>query len=166
MAIYKGYESAVDWPTARFFRELSLANLGQWPFAPIDGVVLELKFTDRFPSWMHKLAQVFDLQDERFETYQVEMWLEKGAYPWVGFHNGAGKPAAYSVNVASSAASASLSSRSARANGLKEGHVSIPCHIAARLPPAIRASSTTQTCCTRCFFHRGRCCAADSRAAS
>ena len=45
-----------------FTGALSLANLGHWPLAPIDGVVLELKFTDRFPSWMHTLAQIFDLQ--------------------------------------------------------------------------------------------------------
>jgi hypothetical protein len=46
----------------RFTGTLSLANLEQWPLAPIDGVVLEMKFTDRFPSWMHTLVQVFDLQ--------------------------------------------------------------------------------------------------------
>ncbi len=46
----------------RFTGELSLANLEQWPLAPIDGVVLELKFTDRFPSWMHSLTQIFELQ--------------------------------------------------------------------------------------------------------
>jgi hypothetical protein len=46
----------------RFTGELSLANREQWPLAPIDGVVLELKFTDRFPNWMHALAQTFRLQ--------------------------------------------------------------------------------------------------------
>lgn len=35
----------------------------------------------------------FDLQDERFADYEVVVWLEKGAYPWIGFLNGAGKPA-------------------------------------------------------------------------
>ncbi|NNE94249.1 MAG: DUF1592 domain-containing protein, partial [Verrucomicrobiales bacterium] len=41
-----------------------------------------------------KLLKVFDLQDNQFGTFEVEMWLDKGAYPWVSFHNGAGKPAA------------------------------------------------------------------------
>ena len=38
--------------------------------------------------------KTFDLKDEEFETIEIEMWLEKGAYPWVRFANGAGKPAA------------------------------------------------------------------------
>ena len=41
-----------------------------------------------------RTAKVFELKDGQPETYQVEMWLEKGAYPWVSFHNGSGKPAA------------------------------------------------------------------------
>lgn len=39
------------------------------------------------------LVKSFDLQDDEFEEYSVVVWLEKGAYPWVGFLNGAGKPA-------------------------------------------------------------------------
>ena len=45
-----------------FKRELSIANMSAWPRVPIDGVVLELKFTDLFPDWMHELAQIFNLQ--------------------------------------------------------------------------------------------------------
>ncbi|MGI9241837.1 MAG: DUF1592 domain-containing protein, partial [Verrucomicrobiales bacterium] len=39
-------------------------------------------------------TRVFDLKDKQAETYQVEMWLENGAYPWIKFHNGSKKPAA------------------------------------------------------------------------
>ena len=34
----------------------------QWVRPPIGGVVLELKFTDRFPNWMRELVHLFDLE--------------------------------------------------------------------------------------------------------
>ncbi len=40
--------------------DLALPTQGSWP--DVGGVILELKFTDRFPSWMHELAQAFNLQ--------------------------------------------------------------------------------------------------------
>ena len=35
----------------------------------VGGVVLELKFTDRFPGWMHELVQVFNLQRTSVPKY-------------------------------------------------------------------------------------------------
>ena len=37
--------------------------------AALDGVVLELKFTDRFPHWMRELVQVFNLQKTSVPKY-------------------------------------------------------------------------------------------------
>jgi hypothetical protein len=37
--------------------------------ARVDGVVLELKFTDRFPPWMHELTQTFHLQKTSVPKY-------------------------------------------------------------------------------------------------
>jgi SPX domain protein involved in polyphosphate accumulation len=34
----------------------------EWVRPPIGGVVLELKFTDRFPNWMREMTRLFDLQ--------------------------------------------------------------------------------------------------------
>lgn len=72
-------------------------NYGKVRFAPVTGPVkmgigalLEGRNGGGGGS---KLVKSFDLQDEKFETFEVEMWLEKGAYPWVSFQNGAPKPA-------------------------------------------------------------------------
>jgi Sulfotransferase domain len=46
-AIYKGYESAVDWPTARFFRELSVAY-------PAAKFVLTLRSPER---WVESFSE-------------------------------------------------------------------------------------------------------------
>ncbi|MCA9200998.1 MAG: polyphosphate polymerase domain-containing protein [Planctomycetales bacterium] len=35
----------------------------------LDGVVLELKFTDRFPLWMHELSDIFELQRTSVPKY-------------------------------------------------------------------------------------------------
>jgi len=43
-------------PTTRFSTHM---NDSVRPFG--DGVILELKFTDRFPNWMRELAETFDL---------------------------------------------------------------------------------------------------------
>lgn len=45
----------------RFSGELSCLDFEKWPLAPLHGVVFEMKFTGRFPDWMHDLAQEFDL---------------------------------------------------------------------------------------------------------
>jgi hypothetical protein len=36
---------------------------------PMEGVVLELKFTGRFPEWMHEAARIFNLQRISFPKY-------------------------------------------------------------------------------------------------
>jgi len=40
-----------------------------WPQPYVDGVVLELKFTDRFPLWMNELVQEFDLYRTSMPKY-------------------------------------------------------------------------------------------------
>ena len=35
----------------------------------IDGIVLELKFTDRFPNWMRQMVEIFDLQRVSMAKY-------------------------------------------------------------------------------------------------
>jgi hypothetical protein len=36
---------------------------------PEKGIVLELKFTDRFPTWMHELVQIFQLERTSYPKY-------------------------------------------------------------------------------------------------
>jgi hypothetical protein len=48
---------------------LGVADLGKWTRPQVDGVVLELKFTDRFPSWMHDLVQIFNLRRTTMPKY-------------------------------------------------------------------------------------------------
>jgi hypothetical protein len=49
--------------------ELSLKGMESWPRPYIDGVVLEMKFTDRFPHWMHECCQRFNLWRSSFAKY-------------------------------------------------------------------------------------------------
>lgn len=72
-------------------------NYGQMKFPPAKGPIkmgigVRLDRSGKATSSEH--LKTFDLQDEKFEDYEVIVWLEKGAYPWVRFLNGAGKPAA------------------------------------------------------------------------
>ena len=48
---------------------LSIADLDRWAVPDMGGVVLELKFTDRFPTWMHTLVQWFNLTRVGFPKY-------------------------------------------------------------------------------------------------
>lgn len=67
-AIYKGYESAVDWPTARFFRELNAA----YPSA-------KFILTHRNPeSWAKSFsATIYKLLAERDQApKEMQAWLE------------------------------------------------------------------------------------------
>lgn len=48
-------------------RQLEIPKHGAKP--EVGGVVLELKFTDRFPAWMHELAQLFNLQRTSVAKY-------------------------------------------------------------------------------------------------
>jgi hypothetical protein len=68
----EGYERPYDNRTrVTFDRELragpytgslDISQLERWKKPHLDGVVLELKFTDRPPDWMHDLAVDYDLQ--------------------------------------------------------------------------------------------------------
>jgi hypothetical protein len=53
----------------RFTGKLSALNVELWPMVAVPGVVLELKFTDRFPNWMHELTQLFDLKRGSMPKY-------------------------------------------------------------------------------------------------
>lgn len=48
---------------------LSVADLEKWARPQVDGVVLELKFTDRFPKWMHDCVQIFNLRRTTMPKY-------------------------------------------------------------------------------------------------
>ena len=52
-----------------FRGNFGLADREQWKAPKIGGVVLELKFTDRFPHWMHTLAEVFNLDRTSVPKY-------------------------------------------------------------------------------------------------
>ena len=53
----------------RYESNLSAKDVQNWGFARMEGVVLELKFTERFPDWMHTLVQLFDLTRRGFPKY-------------------------------------------------------------------------------------------------
>jgi len=46
---------------------------GEWLETPVDGVILEVKFTDRFPSWARDLAQLFQLQQRSVPKYVMSL---------------------------------------------------------------------------------------------
>jgi SPX domain protein involved in polyphosphate accumulation len=52
-----------------FCDKLSVANLDEWAEPKVDGVVLELKFSDRFPHWMRVLTQTYNLQRTSMPKY-------------------------------------------------------------------------------------------------
>jgi hypothetical protein len=52
-----------------FHGSLSVADLESWAEPEVGGVVLELKFTDRFPQWMHTLAEMFNLERTSMPKY-------------------------------------------------------------------------------------------------
>jgi hypothetical protein len=42
---------------------------GRWVATPSDGVILEIKFTDNFPSWVNDLVQTFGLKQQPVPKY-------------------------------------------------------------------------------------------------
>ena len=52
-----------------FRGKLSVEDIADWGEPEMGGVVLELKFTDRFPNWMWTLVQFFDLNRTGFAKY-------------------------------------------------------------------------------------------------
>jgi hypothetical protein len=53
----------------KFHGDLSALDEADWPLVNVPGVVLELKFNDRFPNWMHELTQLFDLRRGSMPKY-------------------------------------------------------------------------------------------------
>jgi len=49
--------------------EFRLADPSQWIRPPVKGVVLEIKFTNRFPAWLQAMVQNFNLQRQAFAKY-------------------------------------------------------------------------------------------------
>jgi len=47
----------------------SLARVGRPAEPPVEGVVLELKFTDRFPIWMRQMVRTFNLERRSMAKY-------------------------------------------------------------------------------------------------
>ena len=42
---------------------------GRWVNTPVDGVILEFKFTGRFPDWVHDMVQLFGLKQQPVPKY-------------------------------------------------------------------------------------------------
>jgi len=53
----------------RYEDDLSLSNFDDWLRPTIEGVILELKFTDRFPLWMRDMVHVFNLEQRSMAKY-------------------------------------------------------------------------------------------------
>ena len=58
-----------DLRAGRFGGSLTVADLQRWARPDVGGVVLELKFTDRFPNWMYTLTETFNLQRTSVPKY-------------------------------------------------------------------------------------------------
>jgi SPX domain protein involved in polyphosphate accumulation len=54
---------------APYDRQLIVRPLDNWLQPQVEGVVLELKFTDRFPGWMGDLTRCFGLQRDAMAKY-------------------------------------------------------------------------------------------------
>ncbi len=53
---------------------------GRWLPTPVDGVVLEIKFTGRFPSWIEHMVRAFGLKQDRCSKFasSIEQMLARG----------------------------------------------------------------------------------------
>ncbi len=53
-----------------------------WSSTPLDGTILEIKFTDRFPSWVAEMVGHFELQRRSIPKYimSLDHAMETGAY--------------------------------------------------------------------------------------
>jgi hypothetical protein len=62
-----------------FGSELS-HNHGRWVSTPVNGTILEIKFTERFPSWVSDLVQIFGLRQQPVPKYawSVDHMLMEG----------------------------------------------------------------------------------------
>jgi hypothetical protein len=50
-------------------------NGGSWQYNSIslNGVLLEIKFTDRYPAWLNKMVRYFDLQQQSISKYAASI---------------------------------------------------------------------------------------------
>ena len=65
-------------------------NYGRMKFPPANGPIrmgIGTRLDSEGKKATSNLLKSFDLQDDEFEEYSVVVWLEKGAYPWIGFLN-------------------------------------------------------------------------------
>jgi len=46
---------------------------GRWVRTPVQGAILELKFTNRFPSWIHELVRNFGLKQQAVPKYGMSV---------------------------------------------------------------------------------------------
>jgi hypothetical protein len=46
---------------------------GEWLETPTEGVILEVKFTDRFPSWARDMAELFQLRQRAVPKYVMSV---------------------------------------------------------------------------------------------
>lgn len=81
-AIYDGYDSAVDWPTAGFFRELVAAY-------PSAKVVLTLRSPDRWAeSFSHTIYKLMAEKDSAPQDMQAWLDMAVGVIDKTGFPSG------------------------------------------------------------------------------
>lgn len=67
----------------RYRGSLSVRDLQRWAKPEIGGVVLELKFTDRFPHWMHTLVETFNLYRTSVPKYVECVTLVNNGHSYV-----------------------------------------------------------------------------------
>ena len=75
----EGYEPPdSNWQRVTFDRQLragpyrgsiDISELERWAQPEVQGIVLELKFTDRYPDWMHDLVESFNLRRTSMPKY-------------------------------------------------------------------------------------------------
>jgi hypothetical protein len=46
---------------------------GRWVTTPVNGLILEIKFTDRFPSWVSDLVRMFELRQQAVPKYILSL---------------------------------------------------------------------------------------------
>ena len=51
--------------------ELKLSETDDWVRPSVGGVILEIKFTDRFPVWLREMVRVFNLERRSMAKYVV-----------------------------------------------------------------------------------------------
>jgi len=68
----------VSW---RYRNKFSLADRDSQVYPQVDGVILEVKFTDRFPTWVRQMVRIFDLTRVPFPKYVLCVKTLTGKVP-------------------------------------------------------------------------------------